>query len=116
VGRLILKRDIYLQWMQRMPTPRRTYISSLVNAFRSSPSSCRYMQSGLVHVRFRRKYEQYLVVPNDALQRCARGQSRAESLHRKREACLCARVINSPSSFLHTTPNDRQCATLRARV
>lgn len=42
-------------------------ISSLVKLSRSPPSSCKYMHSGFVQGKLRRKKEQYLVVPNDAL-------------------------------------------------
>ena len=41
--------------------------SSFENESRSSPSSWRYMQSGLLQGTERRKYEQYFVVPNEAL-------------------------------------------------
>ena len=42
-------------------------MSSFVTMSRSSPHSCKYMHSGLLHGMPRRKYEQYFVVPNDAL-------------------------------------------------
>ena len=42
-------------------------MSSLVKLSSSSPSSCKYMQSGFEQVMPRRKYVQYFVVPKDAL-------------------------------------------------
>lgn len=44
-------------------------ISSLVKLSSGSPSSCRYKHSGLLHWRLRRKKLQYLVVPNEALEK-----------------------------------------------
>jgi hypothetical protein len=62
----ILRQINYISYANKQTYPRA--MSSFVKLSRSPPSSWRYIHSGFVQGRFRKKKEQYFVVPKEALE------------------------------------------------